>query len=131
VAARRTRWPPTLLDASFFLDLPSVRDRDRIWRMYIDKYRLNPQQRRPRDTDFTGAEIKACCRLAALLDVPLVEAARNIVPVAVTAAETIERLRNWASSRCLSADVPGLYTRTGTSPQTSGRQIQRGDPSAN
>ena len=29
------------------------------------------------DRDWTGAEIKACCRLAALLDVPLVEAAHE------------------------------------------------------
>ncbi len=97
----------------------------------MDKYRLDLAQRRPRDTDFTGAEVKSCCQLSTLLDVPLMEAARNIVPVAVTAAETIERLRNWASGRCLSADVPGLYTRNGTSASSAGRQVQRGDPSAN
>ena len=32
--------------------------------------------------------MKACCRLSALLDVPLVQAAQNVVPVAVTAAES-------------------------------------------
>jgi len=31
--------------------------------------------------------------------------------VAVTAAESVERLRNWASGRCLSADKPGIYRR--------------------
>ncbi len=40
---------------------------------------------RPDDTNWTGAEIKSCCRLASLLDVPLVQAAQNVVPVAVTA----------------------------------------------
>ena len=65
----------------------------------------------PSDRDWTGAEIQACCRLAALLDVPLVEAAQNIVPVAVTAGESVERLRSWAAGRCLSADRPGIYTR--------------------
>ena len=34
----------------------------------------------------------------------------NVVPVAVTAGESVEKLRNWASGRCLSADRPGLYT---------------------
>ncbi|CAN5862715.1 AAA family ATPase [soil metagenome] len=131
-----SKLPPELtrserLDAIYFLDLPSVRDRDRIWRMYIERFGLDPQQRRPRDTDWTGAEVKSCCRLSALLDIPLVEAARNIVPVAVTAAEAIERLRNWASGRCLSADVPGLYTRNGQPTGTSGRNVQRGDPSPN
>ena len=42
----------------------------------------------PNDQQWTGAEIRACCRLAALLDVPLTAAAQNVVPVAVTAAES-------------------------------------------
>jgi hypothetical protein len=47
--------------------------------------------------------------LAALLDLPLAAAAQNIVPVARSAAESIDGLRRWASGRCLSADVPGIY----------------------
>jgi hypothetical protein len=98
--------------------------------MHLGRYGLDPDQRRPRDTEFTGAEIKSCCRLAALLDVPLVDAATNIVPVAVTAGEAVERLRSWASGRCLSADRPGLYTRgNGASPKP-GRNVHR-DPSSN
>ncbi len=120
------------IDGCFFLDLPSARDKDRIWRMYLEKYGLDPGQRRPRDIDFTGAEIKSCCRLAALLDLPLIDAAQHIVPVAVTAGEAVERLRQWASGRCLDADRPGLYTRGG-GPTTgpAGRNVHRGDPSAN
>jgi hypothetical protein len=56
-------------------------------------------------------EIKSCCRLASLLDVPLVQAAQNVVPVAVTAGDKIEALRQWASGRCLSADRAGVYLR--------------------
>jgi hypothetical protein len=33
------------------------------------------------------------------------------VPVAVTAGDKIEALRQWASGRCLSADQPGIYSR--------------------
>jgi hypothetical protein len=62
---------------------------------------------RPHDTNCTGAEINSCCRLASLLDVPLVQAAQNVVPVAVTAGDKIEGLRQWASGRCLSADREG------------------------
>ena len=58
------------------------------------------------------AEIKSCCRLASLLDVPLVQAAQNVVPVAVTAGDKIEGLRQWASGRCLSADRAGMYSRS-------------------
>ena len=38
-------------------------------------------------------------------------AAQNVVPVAVTAGDTIEGLRQWASGRCLSADRAGVYSR--------------------
>ncbi len=97
-------------DAIYFLDLPGAAEKEPIWRMYLDRFDLDPEQSRPRDDDWTGAEIRSCCRLAALLDIPLVEAARNVVPVAVTASESIERLRSWAAGRCLAADQPGLYT---------------------
>ena len=66
---------------------------------------------RPDDTNWTGAEIKSCCRLASLLDVPLIQAAQNVVPVADTAGYKIEGLRQWASGRCLSADRAGVYSR--------------------
>ena len=96
-------------DGLFFLDLPSQEEKTLIWSIYLGLYEINRDQRMPVDTDWTGAEIKACCRLSALLDVPLVQAAQNVVPVAVTAAESVERLRTWASGRCLSAQQPGLY----------------------
>jgi hypothetical protein len=118
-------------DACFFLDLPAARERDRIWGIYLARYGLDGGQPRPRDHEFTGAEIKACCRLAALLDVPLVEAAANVVPVAVTAGEAVERMRSWAAGRCLSADRPGVYTRAADAAAKPGRTLRRGDPSTN
>jgi hypothetical protein len=45
------------------------------------------------------------------LDVPIVQAAQNVVPVAVTAGDKIEALRQWASGRCLSANRAGVYSR--------------------
>jgi hypothetical protein len=45
---------------------------------------------RPDDTNWTGAKIKSCYRLASLLDVPLVQASQNVAPVAVTAGDKIE-----------------------------------------
>jgi hypothetical protein len=67
--------------------------------------------------------------LAAILDVPLVAAAQNVVPVAVTAAESVERLRDWASGRCLNADDAGIYLRAGKA-SPARRRVAR-DPSAN
>jgi hypothetical protein len=83
----------------------------------------------PDDTNWTGAEIKACCRLPALLDVPLAQSAQNVVPVAVTAAESVDRLRNWARSRCLSAQQPGIYHLAGT--KAGARRKVRRDSSIN
>ena len=134
--ARVTRWPPTLWDAVFFLDLPSAREKAAIWDLYIRRYELDPDQRRPADRAWTGAEVRACCRLARLLELSLVESARQIVPVAATASEAVDRLRTWASGRCLSAELPGLYARpSGEEPgMTAGRtnrRVGRDGPSAN
>jgi SpoVK/Ycf46/Vps4 family AAA+-type ATPase len=131
-----SRLPPELsraerFDGIFFLDLPGPQQRDQIWAMYLRKFGLGPDQCRPESRDWTGAEIRSCCRLAALLDVPLMEAATNIVPVAVTAGESVEKLRQWASGRCLSADRPGTYSREGNGMPRSGRSVHRGDPNAN
>jgi SpoVK/Ycf46/Vps4 family AAA+-type ATPase len=117
-------------DGVFFVELPDVTQRRAIWRIYLEKFGLDASQPKPVDADWTGAEIRACCRLASLLDVPLVEAGKNVVPVARTAAESVARLRTWASGRCLSADVPGIYSCSGGSVQKPGRKVSR-DPSQN
>ena len=49
---------------------------------------------------------------ASLSDVPLIPAVQNVVPVAVTAGNKIETLRQWASGTCLSADRAGVYSRS-------------------
>ena len=113
-------------DGVFFLDLPTAKEKDAIWQMYRRLYSIPDSQARPDDTSFTGAEIKSCCRLAALLDVPLTQAAHHVVPVAVAAAEQVERLRSWASGRCLDAATPGVYRRDGdTSAAKPARRLQR------
>ena len=117
-------------DGLFMIDLPGPKEKQAIWRMYLEKYGLDPEQSKPAHDLWTGAEIKSCCRLAALLDVPLVEAASNVVPVAKTASEAVEKLRSWASGRCLSADRPGIYTSPSNSTVKPGRKVSR-DPSNN
>jgi hypothetical protein len=130
-----SRLPPEFsraerFDGIFFLDLPSRQQKDQIWQLYLTQFGITAEQRRPQDTEWTGAEIKACCRLAALLDVPLLEASQNVVPVAITAGESVERLRNWAAGRCLSADRPGVYSRDPANTIRPRRRI-KGDPSNN
>lgn len=129
-----SRLPPEFarserFDGVFFLDLPGQDEKQAIWKLYLNLFEIDPSQRLPDDTQWTGAEIRACCRLAALLDLPLTQAAQSIVPVAVTASEAVQRLRTWASGRCLSASHPGLYRHDSTSPK-SRRRVSR-DPSTN
>jgi SpoVK/Ycf46/Vps4 family AAA+-type ATPase len=131
-----TKLPPEFsraerFDGVFFLDLPSTEQRQAIWKIYIREFQLDAGQGLPTDDSWTGAEIKACCRLAALLDLPLKAAAQNIVPVARTSTESVEKLRQWAAGRCLSADRPGVYSPDAK--VTGRRRVSRGsiDPSNN
>ena len=112
-------------DGIFFLDLPGTAEKRVIWNLYLDLFEFDSDQPLPSDDQWTGAEIRACCRLAALLDVPLKEAARQIVPVAITAAESVERLRTWATGRCLSAEQPGLYSRSAAVAEGPRRKVAR------
>jgi SpoVK/Ycf46/Vps4 family AAA+-type ATPase len=116
-------------DGIFFLDLPSAAQKAAIWNICLDLFGLETDQPRPNTQDWTGAEIRSCCRLAALLDVPLVESAQHVVPVAATASETVDRLRNWASGRCLDADGQGIYHH-GRATTKRRRKIET-DPLAN
>lgn len=125
-----SRLPPEFtraerLDAVFFVDFPGTAERQMIWQLYRRQYDIPANQPIPVDTDWSGAEIKSCCRLSALLDVPLSEAATNVVPVARTAAESLLKLRQWASGRCLSADRPGLYVHQSVEPEGPRRQVRR------
>lgn len=109
-----SKMPPELsraerVDGIVFLDLPSRKQRDAIWQQYISIFALDADQALPNDRGWTGSEIRACCRLSALLDVPLKQAATNVVPVSATASESVERLRSWANGRCLDAEKGGIY----------------------
>jgi SpoVK/Ycf46/Vps4 family AAA+-type ATPase len=117
-------------DGIFFLDLPGGQERRAIWALYLEKFGLDTKQPLPVDTDWTGAEIRSCCRLAKMLELSLVDAAKNVVPVARTAHESVERLRQWASGRCLSANTPGIYSREANTGRST-RKVTRGDPSHN
>jgi SpoVK/Ycf46/Vps4 family AAA+-type ATPase len=118
-------------DGVFFLDLPDAQERRAIWQIYLRQFELDLSQALPDDQDWTGAEIKSCCRLAALLDVPLKAAAQNVVPVARTSSESVQRLRQWATGRCLSADHGGIYEAVSGS-KASRRRVSRPiDPASN
>ena len=130
-----TKLPPEFsraerFDGVFFLDLPGADEKRKIWDIYRSHFDLGDQPL-PSDTDWTGAEIRTCSRLAKLVHLSLAEAAKNVVPVAVTAAESVQRLRSWASGRCLWSYQPGIYKRDGDGRPEVGRsrKVARGTSS--
>ena len=108
---------------TFFFDLPSAEERDAIWRIYAGKYNLDGS--RPQDENWTGAEIRECCRKAYRLRLSLQESAGYVVPVARSASEQIENLRQQSSGKYLSASHPGVYEYNKVVPATRGRALRQ------
>ena len=106
--------PPELtraerFDGIFFCDLPTDLERLAIWQIWMDAFGIDPVAKIPSDDLWTGSEIRACCRLATLLGLTLEKAAEQVVPIAVTNSESVQRLRSWANNRCLSATDRGIF----------------------
>lgn len=106
--------PPELtragrFDAIFYFDLPGRKEKDMIWEIYRVKFHVDEKDEQPSDTDWTGAEIEACCRTAILQGKSLKAAATSIVPVAVANAEATAASRKNASGRYLSASYDGVF----------------------
>jgi ATP-dependent 26S proteasome regulatory subunit len=96
-------------DAIFFMDLPKRSQKDAIWSIYRPYFGIKESDKQPKDNGWTGAEIRACCRLAALRRVTLEESAKSVVPVILTARERIRELREWAHNRAIDAETGEIY----------------------
>lgn len=96
---------------TFFFDLPSRQDREQIWQLYIDRFGLECVPEAVLAREWTGAEIESCCEIAERTGMSVQEAAEYIVPVSLSAADTIKRLRESADGRFLDAARPGIYSR--------------------
>mgnify|MGYP001613845276 CR=1 FL=1 len=103
---RAERW-----DAVFFVDLPNRTEKDAIWVIHQAKFKIEGEH--PDDTDWTGAEIKSCCRTAAMMGCSLLEAARYVIPIAKSMKEEIQALRDWASGRAIPASRPEAQPAAG------------------
>jgi len=74
--------------------------------------------------NWTGAEIKECCRKAYRLRMSLRQSAEYIVPVARSAADQIESLRQQSSGKYLSASHPGVYEYNRNASTPKGRAFR-------
>jgi hypothetical protein len=96
--------------ATFFYDAPTEEERASIWGTYRKVFNVSPKDALPPSEGWTGREIKGCCEKAYRLNVPLIEAAKYVVPCTISNAHRIEDLRRRSSGKYLSASYEGFYT---------------------
>jgi SpoVK/Ycf46/Vps4 family AAA+-type ATPase len=116
-----TQLPPELLrkgrfDEMFFCDLPNEREREQIFSIHLHKKNRKPKrfhvETLVKESDgFTGAEIEEAI-VSAMFDAfdkgeevqtdDIRAALAETVPLSQTANEKIEKLRDWAKTRCRS-----------------------------
>ena len=99
-------------DGIFFFDVPRASERKAIWRMYLTEYGISYDDDDLRNyvevsRNWTGSEIKSCCRLSQMLG----ETVRETMPIisvhAVKNREDVAELRDFATSiGCLSSATP-------------------------
>lgn len=94
--------------ATFFFDILSEQEKPLVWKVYLAKYNL-AEAKIPNDRGWTGAEIRNCCDTAYRLGCSLEDAACYIVPVSISAADQIRKLRTEATGKFVSASKLGLY----------------------
>jgi hypothetical protein len=104
-------------DGMFFFDIPSEEERRAIWGIYTKMFELKKlpaiEELLKLSADWTGAEIRTCCRLSAVLDEPVAKTARMVVPIVRTASDRLDALRTWADGRCMSSSYEDLFKKDG------------------
>jgi hypothetical protein len=93
---RAERW-----DAIFFVDLPTEKEREIIFNLYREAYKVKGTASDM--AGWSGAEIKSLCRIAAMMGTKIEDARQYIMPLSQSMAEKIEELRNWARTRTIPA----------------------------
>ena len=112
---RAERW-----DATFFVDLPTADERKAIYAIHAKGYEISEPFPAELTDGWTGAEIRSLCRIARMLDAPLAEAARYVVPLSRSRGEEIQSLRTWAAGRCVPAGTPSEPTTAKTARRVRG-----------
>ena len=113
---------------TFFYDLPTETERASVWTIYLQKFfpegdHVNFQL--PDATGWTPREIEECCYKAWRFNIPLLDAAKCVIPVSRSSAESIRALRLQASGKFLSASDSGIYRFEETaSVQATGRKFR-------
>lgn len=96
-------------DGTFFVDLPSKKAQEKIWELYMAEFDIDDKI--PYVEDWTGAEIRSCCRLAHSLGKSLAQIAEtNVVPISRSNPELLPNMRKEASGKYLCANTGSIFT---------------------
>lgn len=112
---------------TFLFPLPSRDERAAIWSIYLRKYALTEDPGSLLDEPWTGAEIRQCADIAWRLNLPLDTAAQYIVPVSISAKDSIEQLYTQAHQAFLCASYPGPFDKhrdQDPKPTPAGRRVR-------
>lgn len=88
--------------APFFVDLPNDKIKVSILKYYIDKFELKDKAQLSMP-EWTGAEIEGCCQIADMREITIKQAAKFVIPQAMTMERELKELRTWAENRTISA----------------------------
>jgi hypothetical protein len=110
--------PPELLSrfllGTYFFDLPTAEERGPIWTIHAKAFCHQLDDVTPssvNDEGWTGREIRNCCKIAHIKDIPLERAAKYVVPLAQSNPKVIDKLQERAHDCWLDASVEGVYKR--------------------
>ena len=102
-------------DGVFFFDLPTGVEREQLWSLYREAYKIAPTEDEGgkgvpfNDEGWTGAEIRNCCWLAYRLSLSVSEASKEIIPIFKADPDSVERRRLRAHGSFKSAHEEGIY----------------------
>jgi hypothetical protein len=105
----------------FFLDYPSRKSKDEIWKIYLKYYGLIDETedievqfkeaKLPQDENWTGSEIATCCRLAAMRKRTVAAIGEYMPTISTQAKDRIDEVREWAHGKCYAAEYEGIYDK--------------------
>ena len=93
----------------YFFDVLTADQQYPIWDHYRTKLGLSMDDPLPACDGWTGAEIERCCEYAWEFGVPMKEAAQFITPVVVSMGDKVDKMREEAAGKYLSANYEGYY----------------------
>jgi SpoVK/Ycf46/Vps4 family AAA+-type ATPase len=98
---RAERWDT----APFFIDLPDLKLQEELLGFYCKEFGVVAPENINME-GWSGAEIKAVCRIAKMMEVEVPEAERFVIPISRTMGKEIDSLRKWSKNRCIPASMP-------------------------